>query len=275
MKHPEPSETLLSATARILRPLIKLLLRYGVTYAAFADIAKKTFFYVAKEEFIIPGKRQTTSRISTMTGLSRKEVARQEALPQQSTALDTSGINRAARVISGWVRDADFQTSSGEPADLPFEGGQYSFAELVKRYSGDITARTIADELSRIGAVSTTAAGYIHLNTRAYIASSSDQDKLAILGTDVADLINTIDHNLSNPNPPYFQRKVSYNYLPVELLPELREQISHISQYNLESLDSILSEKAIAKESTKKGKRYARIGVGIYYFETEQKDENN
>jgi len=210
--------TLLAASTRILTPLIRLLLRYGITYAAFSEMSKKIFFEVAKNDFTLAGKKQTRSRISTITGLSRKEVTRIESLPQKNSTLNTTGINRAARVISGWVKDEEFQTPEGEPANLVFEGETRSFTSLVKRYSGDITSRTIADELSRVDAISTTGNGLIKLNTHAYIASSNEQEKLTILGTDVCDLIKTIEHNIHNPEQPHLQRKVAYSHIPHEQL---------------------------------------------------------
>lgn len=260
-------KTLLTATARILRPLIKMLLRYGVSYAAFSELSKQLFYEVAKTEFAIPGKKQTASRISTMTGLSRKECARLEALPPADDTLDTSSINRAARVISGWTRDKEFLSPHGEPADLPFEGDSKSFSSLVKRYSGDITARTIADELTRVGAINVTMSGLIHLNTRAYIANASEVEKLTILGTDVSDLITTIDHNLMHADAPYLQRKVAYNYIPLDAVVELNTELTQIAQTALEKMDKILANKTLSKKSAKNSSRHARVGIGIYYFE--------
>lgn len=260
-------KTLLNATARILRPLIKMLLRHGVSHTAFSELSKQLFFEVAKTEFAIPGKKQTSSRISTMTGLSRKECARLDALPPADDNLDTSSINRAARVISGWTRDVEFQTSQRDPADLPFDGESKSFSALVKRYSGDITARTIADELTRVGAISVTMEGLIHLNSRAYIVNDSELQKLTILGTDVSDLIATIDHNLAKPESPYLQRKVAYNYIPLEALPELNHDLTVIAQDSLEKMAKVLADKAVDKKAAKKTATYARAGIGIYYFE--------
>ena len=263
-------QTLLAATASILRPLIKMLIRYGISYAAFTKLAKHIYFEVGKNEFAIPGKKQTSSRISTLTGLSRKEVARLETLPPQQKELDASRINRAARVISGWTRDKEFQTKNKEPADLPFEGEQRSFSALVKRYSGDITARTIADELLRVDAISMSPDGLIHLNTRAYVTNMDDIDKIVILGTDVRNLIQTIDHNIAAPDNTYLQRKVAYNYIPEENLPDIKSQLTKIAQSSLESMDKVLAKHAVRRSAAKKSITYTRAGIGIYYFEGEQ-----
>ena len=104
------------------------------------------------------------------------------------------------------------------------DGPGATFSELVKRFSGDVPARAILDELTRVGAVERLEDGRVHLIVRAYIPESSDVDKLHILGTDVGHLISTIDHNIKpDPSGPLFQRKVAYDNLPDEVLPEFRE----------------------------------------------------
>src|SRR5659263_422661 len=134
-----------AAVKSLLRPLVRLLLRNGIRYRTFSDIAKRVYVEVATEEFCIPGRKQSKSRVSILTGLSRKEVLRVRRLP----ALDDQGAgaryNRAARVVAGWVRDPRFDDGSGNPAELPFEEGSSSFRELVKTYSGDAPPRAVLD----------------------------------------------------------------------------------------------------------------------------------
>lgn len=62
-------------------------------------------------------------------------------------------LNRAVRVITGWVRDPDFLDEDLQPKELPLRNGTTSFEHLVARYSGGITVRAILDELIRVGAV--------------------------------------------------------------------------------------------------------------------------
>lgn len=264
-------QVLLTATARILSPLVKILLRHGVSYAAFSEVAKRVYVDIADKEFAIPGKPQTTSRLSTMTGLSRKDVARLQAQPDWRATLDMGGVNRAARVISGWVRDAAYHDADGNPADLPFDGETGSFSALVRQYSGDITPRTIADELTRVGAISVGRDGRIRLAGRAYVPSAGVTEKLTILGSDVADLIATIDHNLSaEPDKARFQRKVAYSHIPAAKAEELKAALEAQAQHCLESMDRMLASLERRQESKAGAARTSRLGVGIYYFEEEQ-----
>jgi len=265
--------TLSVASTRILRPLVRILLRSGVSYDAFAEIAKRAYVDVAKSEFAIPGKKQTTSRISTITGLSRKEVVRVANVPDVSEALKEAGINRAARVISGWIRGEAYHDERGQPGDLPFEGEKGSFTALVKQFSGDITARTIADELARVGAITVTPKGNIRLTSRAYIPHQNDIEKLEILGSDVADLISTIAHNLvCPPERRLFQRKAVYNNLPAESMPDLQIKLSAKAQSCLEAMSDTLAKSDRDANPKIKGTGHFRAGVGIYYFEEEIND---
>lgn len=261
------NQALLIAGAKILKPLIRLFLRYGIGFSAFSDLCKRLYVEVSEQDFAIPGKKQTASRISTMTGLSRKEVTRVGQLaPIEEDDLASQQINRAARVVSGWASDAEYHNDSGEPLDLPFEADGPCFTELVKKYSGDITARTIADELMRVGAISTVAQGKIRLNKRAYVPDQEQIHKLAILGNDVQDLMHTIEHNLLHGERPFFQRKVEYMQISSQGLEELRDQLSADAQQALENLQKIIKKNATMAKSDPQ----YRLGIGIYYFQKEE-----
>ena len=264
-KHLKP---LSAAVLRLLRPLVRILLRNGVSYSTFADFVKWVYVDVASKEFGIKGRKQSTSRVSVITGLSRKEVLRVRLLPRPDDHATTEKYNRAARVIAAWRRDRKFLDTEGKPALLPIAGSDVSFSELVKRFSGDVPVRATLDELIRVGAVERLEDGRVSLLTRSYVPEHSDADKLHILGTDVALLISTIDHNM-NPSSvgPFFQRKVAYNNLPDEVLPDFRKHSAKRAQTFLESLDRWLARHDRDVNATVRGTGRNQAGIGIYYFE--------
>src|SRR3954471_2892738 len=67
---------LLAAIYACIRPLARVLLRSGITYKTFAEIAKRAFVHEAFLERDSKGRATNTSRIAVRTGLSRKEVRR-------------------------------------------------------------------------------------------------------------------------------------------------------------------------------------------------------
>ena len=262
------NNALLSAVLRLLSPLVRILLRNGIPYGIFADLARRVYVKVAMEEFGIPERKQSVSRASVITGLSRKEVSRIYNLPEIEDVDAVDRYNRAARVISGWARTPRFTDKEGNPADLMLDGRGATFTELVKLFSGDVPVRAILDELERVGIVTRLDNGCIRLLSPAYIPSAGEVEKLSILGTDVRDLIATIDNNLKAETDRHLlQRKVSYDNLPQEIIPELRKLAAKKGQSLLEEMDQWLSQRDRDSNNSVKGSGRKRAGVGIYYFE--------
>ena len=255
------------AVATLLRPLFRVLLRRSVSFLAFEEIAKRTFVEVAMKDFAIEGKQPSISRASILSGLTRKEVSRLLAVSGPGEGGAGERYNRASRVLTGWLRDAAFIDANGMPRLLP-EDGEKSFAELVRRHSGDVPARAVLDELVRVGAVLKRPDGRVELLARAYVPSASIDEKLEILGCDVADLIDTIDHNIeAHGEPPRFQRKVMYHRIPASAVPAFRRLSAMQAQALLERMDRWLMDHDTGVEAGEPGARAARIGLGIYYFE--------
>ena len=264
----ELRKTLSAAILKLLRPLVRLLLRNGLTYGDFADLSKWVFMDVAAREFSIPGRKQSISRVSVITGLTRKEVSRLQKIKTPDDSAIAHQYNRAARVISGWLRDKNFHDKNGQPADLHLDTGKHNFTDLVKKHSGDIPPRAILDELLRVGTVATDEDGKIHLLSDGFIPRTGEKDKLHILGTDVQFLLSTIDYNLQRVSQtPRFQRKVAYDNLPAEALPAFRELSAEKAQGLLIELDRYLSKQDRDLNPEVKGTGRKEAGLGIYYFE--------
>jgi hypothetical protein len=268
------ASTLSAALHRLLRPVARICLRNGLPYGAFAEVAKRVFVEVATDEFCLPGRKQSVSRVSVLTGLTRKEVSRIQELPPPNDTDAAERHHRAARVVSGWVRDAEFAEPGGWPAHLPLEGERGSFSALVKRYSGDVPVRAILDELVRVGAAEGLADGTLRLLRPAYLPTSGEADKLPFLGTDTADFIATIDHNLrAAPEEARLQRKVMYDNLPQAAVVELRPLATRKAQVLLEELDHWLAAHDRDANATVQGEGRMRAGIGVYYFEERLADE--
>ncbi|GAB4246302.1 MAG: DUF6502 family protein [Deltaproteobacteria bacterium] len=261
-----------AAILRILRPLVRLLLRHGVPFGTFSDLAKRVYVEVALDEFGIPGRKQTHSRVSILTGLSRKEVLRVSRMDRPDDAETGERYHRAARVIGGWVRDERFHDGTGNPMPLPVEGEGSTFSGLVKEYSGDVPPRAILDELHRVGAAERTADGRVRLLARAYIPVTGDDEKLEILGTDTGLLVETIDHNLrAEPGKAFFQRKTMYDNLPDEAVEELRKELALRAEAFLEQADRRMSARDRDANPKSAGTGRRRAGIGIYWFEDDAK----
>jgi len=257
------------ALAKLLRPLVRLLLKHSFPYAAFESIAKRVYVETAMADFALPGKKPSISRAAILTGLTRKDVNLLLAEPSSRADVSAAHYNRAARVLTAWVREPRFAGSAAAPQPLPIDGPD-GFAELVRLHGGDVPVRAVLDELQRVGAVQTLSDGRVALRQRGFVPQESVVQKLGILGTDVGELIETITHNIEHgATDARYQRKVMHVGIPVDALPAFREMSARQSQALLEGLDAWLTEHDIEHlpDSGLPPGDTARVGVGIHYFE--------
>lgn len=249
---------------RLLAALFRLLLRQGMSFTAFEAIAKRVYVEVALREFTIPGKKPSISRASILSGLTRREVQRLLAESESAPREDAQRENRAIRVLGAWTRDADFVDPQGQPRMLELHEGRASFAALVRRHSGDMPVRAVLDELLRVGAVQRQDDGRIALVQRAYLARGV-ADKLDHVGSDGADLLRTIDHNIEHAGNPRFQRRVMYHHVPPREVQAFRKYSAAQAMALLVRLDRWLAGKA--DDNNELQSPSVRLGMGIYYFE--------
>lgn len=260
-------DILYRTTRRILKPLVRILHRKGIAFGEFSQIARQVYVVAAEELLVEEGERPTTSRIAIATGLTRKDVAQLRQLPDDETP--TASYNRGVRVMTGWLHDREFLDADGRPAVLPIQGDSGSFAALVGRYSGDMPYRAMLNEMERVGAIQQDAAGNVQLMGAGYIPHADESEKLHIMGMDVAALVATIDHNLATQDrsQAFFQRKVSYDNLPLEALPVFKQMVNGDGMELLIKFNEWLSSRDRDSNPQAEGTGRMRAGVGIYYFE--------
>jgi len=253
------------AIKQLLRPLMRVLLRNGVSHSEFAEVAKQVYVDVAQHDFTLQKRKQTVSRISVLTGLNRKEVKRVIEELTDEPSLPRAN-NRAVKVVNGWMRDTCFLDESGGPAPLPLEG-DVSFSSLVKEYSGDMPVRAVLDELLVSGAVHRDG-DMIRLATRAYVPHKDELQKFSLLGRATADLLNTFDHNLQHAHEDSrLQLTVAYDNLPREVVDEFKQLSQKQAQALLVEFNKWLAERDRDTNPESVGEGRYRAGVGVYYFE--------
>ncbi len=257
-------KALVIASYRIQKALAKFAIHLGLSSGTMSELVRRAYIDAAEELLIARGDKVQATKIGAMTGLYRKEIVRLREMEVPGAASQEDKYNRSARVVTGWMRDADFLDDNGEPAVLEMRGAT-GFSELVKRYSGDMAMTALRDELERLGIVEITADDRLRLLSQGYVSSDTVAG-IHILGADTADLIDTIHHNLqSNGRALRFQRKVSYVGIPDQYVDEFRKYAASASQTLLEDLDRWLAERD-AKE-IEDDETLTRLGLGVYHIE--------
>ena len=262
-------EAVLLAFRRVMGPLVRILLKHGISFGEFAEIVKGVYVDVARAEFALPEARQSQSRVAIITGLTRKEVARLFVALDRDIIGAASNLNRVGRVLAGWHQDPDFTGPYGMPYELSFDApqGRRSFTELVRRYSGDMPPRAMLDELKRVGAVMETPAAQIRVLARSYIPAKTDPATLDFMAVALTDLAETLDHNLDAiGEDKLFERRVwTPAGIPTESVIDFRFLIAEKGQQFLEQLDDWLSARELAAAKGRVKDR-TQIGVALYMF---------
>ena len=263
---------LLAAYRKLLQPLVRILIRSGISFGEMAEVLKTVFVEVAGRDFDLPERKTSLSRIAIITGLTRKEVAKQQEI-LISGALDVdSNLNRVSRVLEGWHTDPTFTGPYGMPMELPFESPtSASFASLVRKHSGDMAPRAMLDELIRVGAIEQTSTGAFKVLVRVYIPRDFHPDALQRFGEVVRDFINTYEFNMDKrPGMGRFERIVfADDGLREDLMPAFDALLRAKGHKFLVELHNWIS----AQENVnviKKGKRRIKTGVGLYHYVSEE-----
>lgn len=258
-------QALNDAVVQLLRPLVRVLLRHGLAYDEFAELARRTYVDVAERDFALNGRKQTASRISVITGLNRKEVARLQAMNAQGepgSAELARTMNRAARVVVGWMHDHTRHDGLAEVLDAE------QFAALVRRHSGDMPARAVLDELRHSGAVSMDDDGRLRLGKDGYGPKATDARKISLLGQHAAELLGAIEHNLSYPpEQAWLQQRVFADHITADRIDSVRGQLRETGLQALADARNLLIEQSADDAPPQAGAR--RVSIGVYYFETE------
>ena len=261
---------LLAAYSKLLRPLVRILLRNGVTYAEFSEVAKTVFVTIAAQEFRVPGKKMSKARIAIITGLTRKEVQRLSSTDQEGRYTIKTNLSRIGRVLSGWHTDPDFTGPYGMPLEIRYDSSilnDATFVRLVQQYSGDMTPRAMLDELLRVGAVVETDHNWFKALRREYVPQTLEPDFLERVGRGIHDFIHTVEENLQKSGNELgrFERTVRpAGGMKAEDLERFDEYARRKSQALLEDLDNWLNK--LDQPDRKKGDVVVQTGVGIYHF---------
>jgi hypothetical protein len=260
----------LRAFRLVLRPVVRILLRGGVTWKEASEACKAAFVEVATEDFGLHGRPTSISRVAIITGLGRREASRVRSLLESEHPLELGRMNAATRVLTGWHLDAEFLGPSGAPRELPFQGETGSFTALARRYGGDIAVITMLHELHRVGAIEEQADGSLKVLKRYYMPVVMDAAATLQAGSMLNDLGNAAHYNLARPPeaPSRFLGRATNPRIRVTDVPGFRQFLETEGQEFLERADAWLEKHEVPAGSTRT-QRLVRLGVGLFQVEGE------
>jgi len=259
-------EQVIHSCRYLLLPVIRFLLRHGVTWNEFSELSKEAYVTAARREYGIQGRPTNNSRVSLLTGLSRREVARiRDRLLDDDAPVDALQGNRISKVLTGWHVDSEFTDDNGQPNDLPMTGPTGSLSSLLKRYAGDLPHGAIRKEMQQRGLIEEIEGGHLRVLQRDYVYSSLDPEIIHRMGVTLHDHAATLEHNLNEDRlaPPRFEAMADNTTISPKAFQKFQNLVESRGLSFLEEIDTWLSGNEV-EDTQDVGTRTVRLGVGVY-----------
>jgi hypothetical protein len=269
---PLPPTPLLKAARRLMRPLVRLMMRSGLTFPILADMLRSLFVEVAVNDILTDAKARTDSRISLLTGVYRKEIRRLRELPDDLASEVPDVVTLASQVIARWAGTPSFTDEAGHPRPLvrisqDAADGEPSFEALVESVTSDVRPRAVLDDLLGQGVVLMDSNDRVQLSTAAFIPRSGGEEQLFYFARNLHDHVAAAVANISASGAPRFlDRSVHYDRLTPEQAKELEDYARTAAMQVLLDVNRRALEMTEASPD-----RYVptprRINLGIYVFD--------
>ena len=268
---PLPAVSLLKAARRLMRPLVRLMMRSGLTFPILADMLRSLFVEVAVNDILTEPKARTDSRISLLTGVHRKEIRRLRGLPAD-LASEGFEATLGSQVVARWVGTPTFMNEAGQPRPLvrvrqDRPNGEPSFEALVESVTSDVRPRAVLDDLRGHGVVLLDLHDRVQLNTAAFIPRPGGEEQLFYFARNLHDHVAAAVANISGSGAPRFlDRSVHYD----RLTPEQAKDLEHYAR--TAAMQVLLDVNRRALEMTESSLDTVvltprRINLGIYVFD--------
>ena len=261
---PREGASLHAPLARLLRPLVRLLVTRGITFPALTDLLRELYVNVAEYDFALSGKEQTDSRVSLLTGIHRKEVRRLRGAGAPVSVVPAV-VSRTSRIIARWIADPAFTDPQGHPLPLPrtAEGSAPSFETLVSGVTRDVRPRAVLDEWLDRGLAVTDAQDRIVLAEAAYVprGDGAEGPQLYYFGRNLHDHIAAAVANIVGDKPRFLERAVHYDGLSKELAAKLEARAREIA---MEALQQANREAHAACQDDPGGDHRWNFGLYVY-----------
>ena len=275
----DPPPALLSALRKILRPIVRMLIRQGVSFPYFSNFMKSLYVEVAAAELpATGGKPATLSRLSLLTGIHRREVKRLREEPAFEDQPLPSAISLGAQVIARWTGEEPWVGDDGHARPLPRNAaadgssGPPSFDGLVRSVSVDIHPRSVLDEWLRLGVAEIDEQERVRLRTDAFVPSRGYEEKAHFVGRNVRDHIAAAFANLGAEESPFLERSVHYGEVPESAVAELQALAREVGQ---EALVRVNERARAAVAQATEGDPRRRVNFGLYFYEEEPEDDDS
>jgi Family of unknown function (DUF6502) len=267
MSEQDPSNAVPAAISALLLPLARLAVSQGVPFSVAAAALKQAFVDAAREALVDAGlpEHRLVSRISTSTGLNRREVTR--LTQAETSAHKPVAVSSAGEVFTRWVTDKTLRTRQGKVKPLARVGAAPSFEALARSVTQDVHPRSLLDELCRLGIAQVDqATDTVSLLRDAFVPGGDQQHMLAFLADNVGDHLSGAVSNVMAPGASHhFDQAVFADELSAESLALVRQFVSGQWKRLLNEAVPLL-EQCIEEDRQAARPQDQRVRIGLYSY---------
>ncbi|HYZ61827.1 MAG TPA: DUF6502 family protein [Acetobacteraceae bacterium] len=266
---PPPSDLLLRAVARLLRPLVRLLIQAGVGFPALADLLRTLYVEVAIRDLLTDPQARTDSRVSVLTGVHRKEIRRRRTAPDEP---EPPSLTLSSKVVARWLGTRALTDDHGKPLPLERAGPAPSFEALVGSVTTDVRPRALLDEWLDAGVASLDPDGKVRLEQAAFIPRGDREQLVFYFGRNLHDHIAAASANVVAPDQPrYLDRSVHYDGLSADAAARIEAAARGAAEATLLEVNRTALAIADADDAAGLPDRRHRVNLGVYVYAEEEK----
>jgi hypothetical protein len=267
---PAPSdeqEALLAALRQVLEPLATLAVQRGLPYAPVEELLRRAFVGAADAAHPDMLAHRKVSRLSTTTGINRREVSRlMKVLRDAQASRHLPRRSLASEVFAHWVSDARYRDRHGEPRVLKRQGRAPSFESLALAITRDVHPRSLLDELLRLKlAVHDRERDTVELVRDAFVPSGDRVRMLQYLGHNVGDHVAGAVANVLSDGQRHFEQAIYADGLTEASVREAWQHIGELWRGLLAALVPALENK-VERDRPLEGATH-RVRLGLYTFD--------
>jgi hypothetical protein len=260
-------QSLQEALAGLMASVARLGVARGVPFAQVEEMLRVAFVQAASRAHPGLPEHRKVSRISTTTGINRREVTRlvqQLAQPEPATQRPRS---LASEAFAHWRTQAAYRNAKGQPLTLPRLGPLPSFETLAQEITRDVHPRSLLDELVRLGLAQwDEARDTVSLARETFVASGDKARQLGFLGDNVGDHLRAaVENVLGEDDRLHFEQAVFADGLSAASIESVRPAVRAQWQQLLAALVPAL-EARVEVDAQQTPPPQGRLRVGLYTY---------
>jgi hypothetical protein len=209
-----------------------------VPHATLDELLKQALVAAADDSHAALAPHRRVSRITTATGIHRREVGRLVgALRDGAAQQPPPQRSHASELFAHWRSQPAYRGADGQPAALPRQGPAPSFESLAQAVTRDVHPRSLLDELLRLGlAEHDPGSDLVRLVRDGFVPQGDAARMLQVLGRNVgAHLAGAVD-NVLDDGQRHFEQAIFAGGLSEASLAEFRRLVTDHWQTTLRAL---------------------------------------